>query len=86
MWLSDAQYVGACARSGILGFITAASFQDPADLRDEIRKCRELSGNNAFGVNVSMLPKLVPGEKTEETFRLIIDEGIQVVETSGRNP
>lgn len=86
MWLSDANYVSACARAGILGFITAASFPDEGDLRTEIRKCRQQSNGAPFGVNVSMLPKLVPGEKTEDVFRLIIDEGVQVVETSGRNP
>ncbi len=86
MWLSDARYVSAAARAGILGFITAASFPDDDDLRNEIRKCRELSEGATFGVNVSMLPKLVPGEKVEQVFQLIIDEGVKVVETSGRNP
>ncbi len=86
MWLSNADYVSACARAGILGFITAASFPDEEELRSEIRKCREQSEGKPFGVNVSMLPKLVPGEKTEGIFRLIIEEGVKVVETSGRNP
>lgn len=86
MWLSDAVYVSACARAGILGFITAASFPNEDDLRAEIRKCRELSNGNPFGVNVSMLPKLVEGERTTDIFKLIIDEGVKIVETSGRNP
>lgn len=86
MWLSDAAYVSACARAGIIGFITAASFPEPDALRAEIRRTRELAEGGAFGVNVSMLPKLVPGEKTEEVFRLIADEGVRFVETSGRNP
>ncbi|NVJ91614.1 MAG: nitronate monooxygenase [Methylocystaceae bacterium] len=86
MWLSNADYVSACARSGVLGFITAASFPDEDELRHEIRKCREQSNGAPFGVNVSMLPKLVPGEKTQDVFNLIIDEGVRVVETSGRNP
>lgn len=86
MWLSDANYVAAAARAGILGFITAATFPDEADLRAEIRKCRELADGKPFGVNVSMLPKLVPGEKTVEVFQIIIDEGVKIVETSGRNP
>lgn len=86
MWLADAGYVSACARAGILGFITAASFPDDDDLRSEIRKCRDLSNGKPFGVNVSMLPKLVPGERTKDILQLIIDEGVRVVETSGRNP
>ena len=61
MWLSDARYVAAAARAGIIGFITAASFPEPDALRREIRQCRELCEGAPFGVNVSMLPKLVPG-------------------------
>ncbi|MBL1240239.1 MAG: nitronate monooxygenase [OCS116 cluster bacterium] len=86
MWLSNAEYVAAAANAGILGFITAASFPDDTKLRAEIRKCKSLANGKTFGVNVSMLPKLVPNEKTKDIFQLIIEEGIKVVETSGRNP
>ena len=86
MWLADAEYVAAASRAGIIGFIAAASFPDPQTLRAEIRRCRELCAGGPFGVNVSMLPKLVPGEKTREVFELIVDEGVKFVETSGRNP
>ena len=86
MWLADAEYVSAAARAGILGFITAASFPKDEDLRNQIRKCRELAEGGTFGVNVSMLPRLVPGERTVDIFRLIIEEGVGVVETAGRNP
>lgn len=86
MWLSNADYVAAAAKAGIIGFITAASFPEPDDLHAEIRKARALCGAAPFGVNVSMLPKLVPGEKTADVFRLIAEEGVRFVETSGRNP
>ncbi|MQQ10728.1 nitronate monooxygenase [Epibacterium sp. SM1979] len=86
MWLSNASYVAAGANAGILSFITAASFPEPAALRAEIAKCRDLCGDRPFGVNVSMLPKLVEGERIADTFRLIADEGVRFVETSGRNP
>lgn len=86
MWLADADYVAAAARAGIMGFITAASFPEDDDLKAEIAKARRLCGDLPFGVNVSMLPKLVPGERTEDIFRLIAGEGIETIETSGRNP
>jgi nitronate monooxygenase len=86
MWLADAEYVAAASRAGIIGFITAASFPEPQALRDEIRRCRDLCEGGPFGVNVSMLSKLVPGEKTRDVFELIVDEGVKCVETSGRNP
>jgi nitronate monooxygenase len=86
MWLADADYVAAAAHAGIISFITAATFPDPDELRTQIRTCRDLCEGRSFGVNVSMLPKLVQGEKTVEVFQLIIDEGVRFVETSGRNP
>ncbi|MGJ8544290.1 MAG: NAD(P)H-dependent flavin oxidoreductase [Sulfitobacter sp.] len=85
-WLADAPYVTAAAHAGIIGFITAASFADETALRREIRSARETCGALPFGVNVSMLPKLVPNDRTEDIFRLIADEGVRVIETSGRNP
>jgi nitronate monooxygenase len=86
MWLSNADYVAAAARSGMIGFITAASFPECGALRAEIRRCRDLCEGAPFGVNVSMLPKLVPGERTREVFETIVEEGVRFVETSGRNP
>src|SRR5690606_25215544 len=86
MWLADAQYVAAASRAGIMGFITAASFPEPAALRSEIRRCRVLCAGGSFGVNVSMLPKLVPGERIQSVFEIIADEGVDFVETSGRSP
>lgn len=86
MWLSNADYVAAAAKAGIMAFITAATFPDLEQLRAEIRRCRELVEGNPFGVNVSMLPRLVQGEKTVEVFKLIAEEGVAYVETSGRSP
>lgn len=85
-WLATPDYVAAAARAGICGFITAASFETIDDLRDAIRHCRDLSEGKPFGVNVSMLPKLVQGERTQAVFDLICAEGVRFVETSGRNP
>lgn len=85
-WLANADYVAAAGRAGIIGFITAASFPDVDGLRDEIRRCRDLCEGAPFGVNVSMLPKLVQGERTQEIFDVICAEGVGFVETSGRDP
>jgi nitronate monooxygenase len=85
-WLSNADYVATAAKSGLIGFITAGSYLELEDLRRDIRSCRDLTEGLPFGVNVSMLPKLVEGEKTERIFDLIIEEGVRFVETAGRNP
>lgn len=85
-WLANADYVAAAARAGIIGFITAASSPDLDDLRAEVRRCRDLADGRPFGVNISMLPKLVEGEKTDRVIDVVVDEGVRFVETSGRNP
>ncbi|MBK8184563.1 MAG: nitronate monooxygenase [Candidatus Competibacteraceae bacterium] len=85
-WLANADYVAAAVNAGLMGFITAASFIDVDALRAEIRRCRELTGGQPFGVNISMLPKLVVGERVEEIVDLVCEEGVGFVETAGRNP
>jgi len=84
-WLSVAELVSAVSEAGGLGLITAASFPDPEDLRDEIQKTKTLT-QKPFGVNISMLPVLMEGDITKRYVKVIVEENIPVVETSGRNP
>ncbi len=84
-WLSKAELASAVSEAGGLGLITAASFADPEELRDEIKKARSLT-KKPFGINVSMLPVLMEGDITKRYIRVIAEEKAPVVETSGRNP
>src|SRR5690625_7636373 len=68
MWLANAEYVAAAAHSGILGFITAASFSSLDALRDEIQKCRDLSQGMPFGGNFSILRQLRTWAQAEDGF------------------
>ena len=85
-WLANAKYVAAAAHAGILGFITAASFDDDKDLRQEIRKCRDLCAGRPFGVNISMLPKIASNDRVDAIVDLVVEERVAFVETSGRSP
>jgi nitronate monooxygenase len=85
-WLATPEYVAAAGRAGIIGFLTAASHADDDALRDAIRRCRDLCEGAPFGVNISMLPKLVEGERTAAVVDVVASEGVRFVETSGRNP
>lgn len=84
-WLARADLVAAVSGAGGLGFITAVSFAHPEELRAEIRRARELT-DKPFGVNISMLPMMLPGDATEAYVDVVCEEGIPVVETAGRNP
>ena len=86
MWLANADYVGAAVNAGIMGFMTAASFPEPDALRQEVRRCREITGGKPFGVNVGIRP----GDKEDERIRMVLDllaeEGVKFIETYGHSP
>jgi NADH:quinone reductase (non-electrogenic) len=54
------------------------------DLRNEIRKCKALT-NKPFAVNLTFLPSLATPDYPGYV-KVIIEEGVKVVETAGRNP
>lgn len=84
-WLSKAELASAVSEAGGLGLITAASFPETEELRDEIRKARTLT-DKPFGVNISMLPAMIAGDTTQKYVDIVCEEKVPVVETSGRNP
>lgn len=64
--------------------LTALTQPTPEDLRKEIRRCRSMT-KNPFGVNLTLLPALVPPDYAAYA-RVIIEEGIKIVETAGNSP
>ena len=79
-----ARLVAAVANAGALGFITAHHSNNKQELLDEIELCRSLT-DKPFGVNLTLLPSLnkIPYDEYREA---IIESGIKIVETAGRNP
>lgn len=84
MHIGTADLASAVSNAGGLGLITALIFTTPAALRDEIRRCRTLT-NKPFGVNMTLLPSMVPPDYPAYA-QTIIDEGIKIVETAGNSP
>jgi nitronate monooxygenase len=87
-YVGYAEMAAAVSNAGGLGIITALTVAQPPRgaeaLRDEIRKCKSLT-NKPFGVNITLLPVGVPPDY-EGIMNVIIDEGVKIVETAGRNP
>lgn len=83
-WVSRAELVAAAANAGGLGFLTASTFDEPEDLRKEIRKARELT-DKPIGVNFGLFPSARP-TRVEEKIAVAVEEKVPVFETSGRNP
>jgi len=84
-WLATAQLASAVSEAGGLGIISGLTFPDQNSLRNEIRRMREMT-KKPFGVNLSMLPELQKGDRTEEILQVVLEEKVPVLETSGRNP
>ena len=84
-WISRAEIVAAVGNAGGIGFITAESLETPEDLREEIKKIRGLT-DKPFGINLSMVPEFGMPERTLQFCDVIVEEGVEVVETAGRSP
>jgi nitronate monooxygenase len=76
--------VAAVANAGALGFITAHMYETAEALEKEIRHVRDLT-DKPFGVNLTILPSLNP-IPYDEYRRAIVETGVKIVETAGRNP
>ncbi len=83
-WLSRAELVAAVSNAGGLGIIASLIFPTPEELKQEIRKTRTLT-NKPFAVNVTLLPT-VRKVNHEDYFRAALEEGVKIIETSGRSP
>jgi nitronate monooxygenase len=79
-----AELAAAVSNAGGLGIITGLTQKTPELLAKEIARCREMT-DKPFGVNLTFLPALkapdYPGY-----VRAIVEGGVKIVETAGRNP
>ncbi|MBP5221725.1 MAG: enoyl-[acyl-carrier-protein] reductase FabK [Lachnospiraceae bacterium] len=78
-WVAEHRLAAAVSEAGGLGIIGAAS-APPEIVRDEIRKCKELT-DKPFGVNIMLLNPSAP-----EVAQVIVEEGVKVVTTGAGNP
>ncbi|MBP7661401.1 MAG: nitronate monooxygenase [Burkholderiaceae bacterium] len=79
-----AELASAVSNAGGLGVITGLTQQTPERLAREIARCREMT-DKPFGVNLTFLPTFAK-PPYPEYIRAIIEGGVRVVETAGRNP
>ena len=79
-----AELAAAVSNAGGLGIITGLTQTSAADLANEIARCREMT-DKPFGVNLTFLPSLASPDYPGY-IQTVIDGGVTVVETAGRNP
>lgn len=81
MHLSDASWSAAVSQTGALGIIASAMFRDKESFRREVQKAKKLT-QKPIAVNLNMFPAMQPIDNSEY-IDVILDEGIEIVETSG---
>ena len=79
-----AELAAAVSNAGGLGIITGLTQGTPEKLDAEIKKCQGLT-DKPFGVNLTFLPSMTPPDYPG-LIEVIINNGVKVVETAGRNP
>ena len=79
-----AELAAAVSNAGGLGIITGLTQKTPELLANEIRRCREMT-DKPIGVNLTFLPT-VNAPDYPGYIRAIIEGGVKIVETAGRNP
>jgi NAD(P)H-dependent flavin oxidoreductase YrpB (nitropropane dioxygenase family) len=83
-YMSEPHLVSAVSNAGGLGIIASLTYQTIDELREAIKKTKSLT-DKPFAVNVTLLPSARP-VNYEDYFHAIIDEGVKIIETSGRSP
>ena len=83
-YVGFAELASAVSNAGGLGIITGLTLKTPDDLSKEIQRCQEMT-DKPFGVNLTFLPT-VTAPDYPGYIKAIIDNGIKIVETAGRNP
>ena len=78
-WVADASLAAGVSNAGGLGIIAAMN-SNGEQLREEIRKCKEMT-DKVFGVNIMLMSPFA-----EEVAKVVVEEGVKVVTTGAGNP
>ncbi|KAE8761319.1 nitronate monooxygenase [Paraburkholderia madseniana] len=84
MWVGRAELASAVSNAGALGTITALTQPTPEALSVEIDRVRSMTAM-PFAVNLTILPTIKP-VPYDEYVQVIVESGVKIVETAGRNP
>jgi nitronate monooxygenase len=83
-YVGFAELAAAVSNAGALGIVTGLTQKTPELLAREIARTREMT-DRPFGVNLTFLPTFAQ-PPYPEYIRAIIEGGVKIVETAGRNP
>lgn len=81
MNITTPEFVAVCSEAGSLGILASAIYKSTDELRDAIRRTKELT-TKPYAVNVNLFPALMPTDQLSY-IKVMLDEGVKIIETSG---
>lgn len=84
--LGRSDVVAAVVNAGAMGFITARSFSNLDKLRDDLRRCRDLTEGRPYGVNLTLSRRPEYNVDVQGWLDVALEEGVSFFETAGRSP
>lgn len=82
--IPSVELVAAVSNAGGLGVLASATLESTDELRAQIRKVKSLT-NKPFAVNINLFPAVRPLD-TNACIDIAAEEGVKIVESSGRSP
>ncbi|MFX1568396.1 MAG: NAD(P)H-dependent flavin oxidoreductase [Promethearchaeota archaeon] len=81
MNISYPSFAAACSNAGALGIMASVMYRKPEELREALIELKSLT-NKPVAVNVNLFPMLKPIKQIDHV-KVMLDEGIKIIETSG---
>ncbi len=82
--LSREELTAAVSNAGGLGIMASVNYSTGDEFRAALLRVKEQT-DKPFGVNINLAPSTRPVDNAEY-ISILIDEGVNIVETSGRSP
>ncbi len=84
--LGESGIVAAVVNAGAMGFITARSFSSADALRSDLRRCKTLTDDRPFGVNLTLSRRADLNREVADWIRIALEEGVRHFESAGASP
>ncbi|MFW9900778.1 MAG: NAD(P)H-dependent flavin oxidoreductase [Candidatus Thorarchaeota archaeon] len=81
MNISYPSFAAACSNAGGLGIMASVMYRKPEELREALIELKSLT-NKPIAVNINLFPMLKPIKQIDHV-KVMLDEGIKIIETSG---
>ncbi len=83
--ITTAELVAPVANARGFCCLPAATFSTKQEFMDEVKKTQDMT-DQPFGVNVGLFPEMTVTVTAEERINWVIESGVKILETAGRNP